>query len=80
MNIILKTEWLTAIGQLNNEYQFIKGLLDYMHDADEVGCNAINGQEYEYFEIAGHRALFIAIKPEFDRLNFPPNNDINTAK
>ena len=68
-NIILKGEWIKAIAILPEPSCFLLGLLDYKLDRRKMP-----------FQFPTEMASLTAIQPDFDKLNFPPDNGINTIK
>lgn len=61
-NIVLKCEWVKAISVLPEPKIFLDALVLYRITREET------------FDFPTERALFTAIKPEFDKLNFPLYN------
>lgn len=66
-NIVLKPEWVKSISLWPETAEFLEALLEYKI----TRVFPLSGPDY---------ALFAAIQPEFDKLNFPLDNGCRCAK
>ena len=66
-NMVLKIEWVKAIAILPEPSDFLECLIEYKET------------RHSAFKFPTETALFTAIQPEFDKLNFPIDNGLNCA-